>query len=310
MHALLTQHSASGNEEQLSSLVNEDNSNMPDSWSFPGFIVFALMGPIVPPSLLHHRSDLLMITPSTSLCTQASAIMMDSSAIGGNASVGGQNAARKAATKEATRNRKNDKCSTVVGTAASSTGDNRGYTINQRIRVAGIAQSKALVTIMGNRERGRLGAQIVRMREKRVIRHEALIEAKKFLILNTDINDPKQNEHVKELNDLHITLTHLITELSAAEETALEDASSTRMELDSAATMASDNFIDLTMKDMITLDHGDEDGKVAATCAASRVGKRQRVLEVERLEEEDQQGNANDSVSFITEPSVLGSSPE
>ncbi len=36
-------------------------------------------------------------------------------------------------------------------TAATSTGNNRGYTINQRIRVAGIAQSKALVTIMGNR---------------------------------------------------------------------------------------------------------------------------------------------------------------
>jgi hypothetical protein len=59
----------------------------------------------------------------------------------------------------------------------------------------------------------------------------------------------------------------LITELSAAEETALEDAS-TRMEIDSAATSASDNFIDLTMKETITLDHSNEDGKVSATRTA------------------------------------------
>ncbi len=67
--------------------------------------------------------------------------------------------------------------------AATSTGNNRGYTINQRIRVAGIAQSKALVTIMGNRERGRLRAQIVRMREKRVIRHKASLKQRSSLFL-------------------------------------------------------------------------------------------------------------------------------
>ena len=36
---------------------------MPETWSFPGFITFALFGPIVPDCMLEYRSDLLMTSP-------------------------------------------------------------------------------------------------------------------------------------------------------------------------------------------------------------------------------------------------------
>ncbi len=51
-----------GNEDKL--VFNEEFDDggdlMPDDWTFPGFIAFALLGPIVPPPMIPYRSELLM----------------------------------------------------------------------------------------------------------------------------------------------------------------------------------------------------------------------------------------------------------
>ena len=82
-------------------------------------------------------------------------------------------AAKKASAKEAAliRNR--------AGPADNS---RRGYTTNQRLRVAGIAQSKALVTIMSNRDRARAKEGVLKILGPRVKRQEGLIASKKFII--------------------------------------------------------------------------------------------------------------------------------
>ena len=146
---MFTLLSRSDDGEHPSSLLNhDDDSPMPDTWSFPGFITFALMGPIVPSALFCYRAELLMTSPSSASSVSLS---MESENTSGavprrapKQSTGGRTAARKAATKEATLHRSHD------------TTGNRGVTTNQRLRVAGIAQSSALVTILGNRERGRI----------------------------------------------------------------------------------------------------------------------------------------------------------
>jgi hypothetical protein len=46
--------------EAASWILDQEESAMPDSWIFPGFIIFALLRPIVPPELLQYRVELLM----------------------------------------------------------------------------------------------------------------------------------------------------------------------------------------------------------------------------------------------------------
>ncbi len=163
--------------------------------------------------------------------------------IGQRAATGtGRTAARKTAEKEAALNRKQQ-----------STGfeADRGYTTNQRLRLAGIVQSKAPATMMENRERNRAKGQIIRIHEKRVKRQQGLIEAKQFLIANTDANDPKQIKLLEDVSELHDTLQVLMQDLDAAEETAIEDAMKMELESTFLAHNADNDFIDLTIDQII-----------------------------------------------------------
>jgi hypothetical protein len=48
-------------DEQVFNEEFDDGGDlMPDDWTFPGFIAFALLGPIVPPPMIPYRSELLM----------------------------------------------------------------------------------------------------------------------------------------------------------------------------------------------------------------------------------------------------------
>ncbi|KAI2492337.1 hypothetical protein MHU86_22204 [Fragilaria crotonensis] len=52
--------------DNIDMTADPDVSPMPDSWVFPGFIIFALLGPIVPPAMTNYRLELLMTsTPDT-----------------------------------------------------------------------------------------------------------------------------------------------------------------------------------------------------------------------------------------------------
>ena len=99
------------------------------------------MGPIFPPSLSSYRAQLLMTSPSS---------MSSSAALGVHAVKNtetmpqtGRTAARKASAKEAA----------LVRNQSGPANNSRGYTTNQRLRAAGIAQSKAHITILSNHDR-------------------------------------------------------------------------------------------------------------------------------------------------------------
>lgn len=284
MYTLLSRND--DGEHPSSLLNNDDDSPMPDTWSFPGFITFALMGPIVPSALFCYRAELLMTSPSSASSVSLSMESENTSDVVSHRtpkqSKGGRTAARKAATKEETLHRSQD------------TTGNRGFTTNQRLRVAGIAQSRALVTILGNRERGRIKGQIVRMHEKRVSRLEALIEGKKFIIMNTHENDPKRIEYLNELHKLHETLQTATQELASAEETAIEDAMRMDSDLNTVVMTRHDSFVDSTIRDIIALDESEDDGKARAPVDQG-INKRQKT-------QHDDSG-ASELVASITEQS-------
>jgi hypothetical protein len=186
--------------------------------------------------------------PSSS--SASSSITMDSSSTSSVAILGkkgkaagtGRTAARKAAEKEAALNRKQH---LSAGFEAE-----RGFTTNQRLRIAGIAQSRALSGMMSNRERQRAKGHIIRIQERRVKRQKELIEAKQFLIANMEANNPKRIFMMQELIDLHNKLQVLSDELDAAEESAIDDAM--KMTSDSASTAQEcADFIDLTIEQMM-----------------------------------------------------------
>ncbi len=62
-------------------------------------------------------------------------------------------------------------------------------------------------------------------------RQQGLIEAKQFLITNTDANNPKQIKLLEDVSELHDALQVLMQDPDAAKETAIEDAM--KMELES-----------------------------------------------------------------------------
>ena len=105
--------------------------------------------------------------------------------------------------------------------------------------------------MMENRERNRAKGQIIRIHEKRVKRQQGLIEAKQFLIANTDANDPKRIKLLEDVSELHDTLQVLMQDLDAAEETAIEDAMKMELESTFLAHNADNDFIDLTIDQII-----------------------------------------------------------
>jgi hypothetical protein len=76
---------------------------LPDSWIFAGFIIFALLGPIVPSAMLPYRSELLM-TASPNNCHGSTRKEATSNASGNTSttasSATGQPAAQKTAALE------------------------------------------------------------------------------------------------------------------------------------------------------------------------------------------------------------------
>jgi hypothetical protein len=142
--ATLSTSNAPTTSESVSTVVV-----MPDSWwIFTGFIIFALLGPIVPSAMFPFRSELLMTAPPDN-CLGIARKEATSNASGITSttasSATGRTAARKTAALEsaAARQRKH-------GISEVLLGENQGakrvlLTLNQKISLAGIAQSKVMI---------------------------------------------------------------------------------------------------------------------------------------------------------------------
>ena len=100
---------------------------MPDSWTFPGFITFALLGPIVPNGMMQYRSELLMsMLPSPP-----------------TRSANGNGRSAQRSTKHNSNNKKQrQQNQTYKQNLPDVTAAAYGTTLHQRIQVAGLANMR------------------------------------------------------------------------------------------------------------------------------------------------------------------------
>ena len=245
------------NEQELEAL--EDL--MPDNWSFPGFITFALLGPIVPECMLAYRSELLMTAPpqknpgDTSNGRQAMRSRSNKDACAGAAkvvatptltrraggathsigeedrnsgTVGGTSSSRTTSSKKHgpnnDRNTKRHKQIVYELDDDSNSDTNQqdgGYNMLEHIQVMGIANSRQMAR---KREQARVNSLVINMHAKDVSGIKSMIDEQKFLISTTDIGDESRKIYVAELRDLHVGLRLALTKLKDAEQMIIEQA--------------------------------------------------------------------------------------
>jgi hypothetical protein len=215
--------------------ADDGGDMMPDDWMFPGFITFALLGPIVPPTLIPYRSEILMagLPPMSP----------------GDTSTNG-----RAATRKTERNNKR-KATDVVATAAVASGvpatdQKQEVSLQHRIMVAGIAQSKML---MEQRQNDKANDRVIAFHQKKVSAQRMLLNEVKFMISITPRNDPEYGLLMRKLIDMNEALSNAATELMNAEETIMKNAC-VAQEQGKVAT-----FIDLTIASVLGMDDENEE---------------------------------------------------
>jgi len=108
----------------------------------------------------------------------------------------------------------------------------KGYTINQQLQIAAMAQSKMVID---NRVRTDLSDRIIAMQTNKVAGKKALIEELKFLITNTSSDDPDRSVYMKELKMLHHELGSALDELLLSEQSIIA-AATLQIEAESTKT--------------------------------------------------------------------------
>lgn len=207
---------------------------VPETWTFPGFLIFALMGPIVPDGMAAYRSELLMTTPQIDAESKTTPIY--------GTPAGGRNSTRKQATVDASSRRaKRDKSNDCSDTGTSSSNKiPPGITLDQRIHVAAIAQSR-----MANlgKERSRIHDRILSRHRQKVKDMKSLISGHKFLISETESNDPKRPLYIEEFKRMNKELAKMMSDLAKAEDKVINE----EQEMYLNHQIPADDFIDLTI---------------------------------------------------------------
>ena len=169
--------------------------SMPHDWTFPaGFISFALLGPIVPPCLLPYRSEIMMPSLPTSEP--------------GNTAQG----------RAAMRKEKALKSVSKGGVAATPT-KSKAVTLQQKLMVAGIAQSQMH---MEQRQQNREQDRMIAFYQRKVTAQRMLIEQLKYTISITPPEAQNCHELLERLNALNTALTNAVAECLNAEEDMLK----------------------------------------------------------------------------------------
>ncbi|KAI2506296.1 hypothetical protein MHU86_8126 [Fragilaria crotonensis] len=173
------------------------------AFTFPGYIVFTLMGPIVEDfDMLCHRSDLLM----------TSTPVFNSTA---EKKLAGRRRARQEL-QDANRKRHrlsedngdddgDDNSSRLTRTTISSMPDDSQRTssvasLGERLQAAGIAQSRLAHK---GKTKSKLNDRIVAMHLKKVTGKQTMIQEQKFLISAAAVDDPNRPLYIIELRKLN-----------------------------------------------------------------------------------------------------------
>jgi hypothetical protein len=206
-----------------------EGDKMPEDWTFPGFISFALLGPIVPPCMLPYRSEIMMPTlPPT---------------IPGNTTNGRAVMRKERLVPKSCKN----------GVATSSSKE-PAVSLQQKIMVAGIAQSQML---MEQRQKNRATDRAISFYQKKVTAQRMLLDQLKYMISVTPPDAPDRSELLGQLRVMNAALTNAVTECLNAEEAMLKED----VENDSKVVGGhhSKNFIDLTIATLLGGTAAEED---------------------------------------------------
>lgn len=214
---------------------DSEGDNMPVDWTFPGFIAFALLGPIVHPCLLPYRSEIVMPTlPPT---------------VPGD-TTNGRAAMRRE--KLVSKSLSTTKKSRVA--AASPSKASAEVSLQQKIMVAGIAQSQML---MEQRQKNRENDQKIAFYQKKVAGQRLLLDQLKYMISVTPAEAPDRSELLGQLRVMNTSLTNAVTECLNAEEAMLKD------DAENDAKVVGGNstkfFIDLTIATVLGTAAEEED---------------------------------------------------
>ena len=179
----LLDNGAEGTTSTTYSSSMEIDADAGKMFTFAGYIVFALMGPIVENfDMLHYHSDLLMrSTPAYSSTAEKK--------LAGRSTSRAQQSNMKRKHRRDSDNATNDNGSILTRSSASDVVDLSVATLSECIQAAGIAQSRLA-------ERGKKKAKVndrkIVMHLKKVTGKQSMIQEQKFLISATAPEDPNR----------------------------------------------------------------------------------------------------------------------
>ena len=189
---------------------NEDAAMMmPDNYLFPGYLVFAMMGPIVPHEMRRFQSHLIMTKPPKMEDNNKANIILHE----------GSKRKRSPGDKQRVEVKQESGSGTNSRRGSPSTKGNKNYTVSQQLQIAAMAQAKKVIEI---RERTDLSDRIVAMHTNKVAGKKALLEELKFLITNSSSDDPDRAMYMKQLKMLHQDLAMALDELASTERTIID----------------------------------------------------------------------------------------
>jgi hypothetical protein len=212
-------------DEEIDDDDDDGGDFMPDDWSFPGFIAFAMLGPIVPPAMVPYRTELFM--------TKLQPIPVGDTSNG------------RAAMR---RMEKDIKMSTAGVATVVVVKEEEHVSTQHKIMIAGIAQSKVLIE---QRQQFKLNDQVTLLHNKKVSAVRMLINEQRYMISILLESDPDRIKAIHELKALNQDLKNALVDSIAAEE-AIVNSNFAYTQTSKAANA----FIDLTVASVLG---GDED---------------------------------------------------
>lgn len=216
------------------------HTSMPDNYLFPGYLVFAMMGPIVPHEMRRFQSHLIMEKPPPKLDdenlsskgSQAASKRKRGGPVGDSKNMDDPRMCKLNKKVEVKQESGSGTSSGQRVADSSSSPKDKTYTVNQQLQIAAMAQAKKVIDI---RERSDLSDRIVAMHKHKVAGKKALIEELKFLITNSSSDDPDRAAHMTQLKGLHHDLAMALDELALTERSII-DTAMMKLNADSATT--------------------------------------------------------------------------
>ena len=187
---------------------NGSGDLMPKDWTYPGFIVFALLGPIVTPAMVPYRTELF----TTGLPPVA---LGDTS--NGRAEMRRMDKSKKGA--EATRVKTSGQITKAASEVLASK-QVESVSLQQKIFVAGIAQSREAMEL---RTLQKMHDKVTSMHKEKVAAIRMFITNQKDLICYTAVDDPDRIQLISQLKGMHEDLKKALTDLITARKANLNE---------------------------------------------------------------------------------------